>query len=835
MAESWLNQASIDRALGLTPEAAPAPELVFDNSFPRSDELRQLLGGDFAIADQRMLTKSMSTGETTVLVAGRWLVANDRFYQVKESGDQNHKQFELVRATVRPQETIAHDSKENFVVNIHDGRAFINRDSVNQDVWLTDEKAQATISKRGKTLVINGNEAKGKHHEIEMGQEKIHLVKTDDGGWELINDAVFAARYPEGKEKAGGADWNVPMGEFFAGAGKEAKILLGTTFKFRGLNDILSLAALGATELGGIWGNTAGGLLMMMNSISLLAREGKTMKQIRSSIKDKIKQAKEISQDDPERKSLITEIFAGTGLTEKEIGKGLQGNGKLSYLAASTYRKQTAFGKVLTAQESVTNLSRKEKNTAFLVGIAGVTALEGAKSLTKILPLSSLTGIFVTRLLMRYVLPNLMVYAGRKAAFGKEGNMSAEALQKAREWTNLSLQVMSTTFTTLITAGYGVSAGVVGWNFAVDQLNQMIINQVQATEATKTPNPTVTPSPTGTAEVPATVTLVPATETPSAMPTETLPPTPEFLWQPGQPVDDALLNQAEAAGHLLDTSQGIKINLFGQDLELFRFDLDQKPDDHVPEVWAVKNEESNWVPVIWEDKVGQFAVDLNGDGLADGWIPKDDLPRELLPGGRGGGGEAPRLDLVIRDLDLNNDGRQDILPQINATNGKEEFFIDRDVNGQISPADEKVNITFTVVPDNFTQIIQTIEFADGSYWEAVIDKETDTVTYRGKTEWGWLADPSTSKTAALQAQYVNEYGQLYSPHQIGTWAVKNPEGLVPPSVPVTIPVVPSPLEETVTETDHGSWHQVGDEQWGVKANGDRVWLTPEEGGIHGVL
>ena len=168
-------------------------------SLPRSTSLR--------IFDEAMKTGlDVPTGRNFSLLPGQRMVIHsgqeEQFYQVtKTEADELY----LTRETVRPQQTIAHDSKENFVVNIHDGRAFINGDSVRQDVYLTDENVQTNISKRGKELVINGNEVKGKHHEIAVGEETVHLVDTGHG-WELVNDAVFAARYPEGKEKAGGAE-----------------------------------------------------------------------------------------------------------------------------------------------------------------------------------------------------------------------------------------------------------------------------------------------------------------------------------------------------------------------------------------------------------------------------------------------------------------------------------------------------------------------------------------------------------------------------------------------------------------------------------------------------
>ncbi|PIP87704.1 hypothetical protein COW80_04390, partial [Candidatus Beckwithbacteria bacterium CG22_combo_CG10-13_8_21_14_all_01_47_9] len=458
---------------------------------------------------------------------------------------------------------------------------------------------------------------------------------TEPGDFDVWKAGQFSESGAEKPPVQETKNWNEPPSEWL--------VALKTTVTPRGWNDLFSLAALGATEIGGIWGNTASGLLMIMNSISLLVREGRTMKQIKTSVREKIEAAKNIDGNQIDRNSLIQEIFTGTGLTEKEVAKGLKLTGKreLKYFAKKVYRKQTAFGKLFSEQESVQHLSSKEKLLAFSAGIAGVAALEGAKSLSKILALiplpflSSAGSIFISRLLMRYALPNVIVYAGKRAFYGKEANLDSKKTEKAREWTRLSLQVMSTAFTTLITAGYGIGAGVVGWHFAVDQLNQVISN-VEAATSTQPVIPSVTaqpeksaaapavitplPTSTGTAasptEAPPTATPIPVTETPSATPTETATATLEATaipfvgWQPGVVPNDALLDQADTAGLMLDqTGGGVELNIGGKTFNLFRFDLDQKENDITPEVWAIENAEGNWQPVIWEKSDGNFGFD----------------------------------------------------------------------------------------------------------------------------------------------------------------------------------------------------------------------------------
>lgn len=172
--EKWNSQALIDQALGKTPEPASVPfeRLVFGKMKVNETDWEILLNNGFSVTDSKLSEDPVLLKPDSSLSLGDWFRnPKDQFYQLLPSGDEDTA---LVRAHVRPQQIIAYGSKENFVVNIHDGRAFINGDSIRQDVWLTDENVKTNISKRGRELVINGNEVKGNHHVIPAGEETVH-------------------------------------------------------------------------------------------------------------------------------------------------------------------------------------------------------------------------------------------------------------------------------------------------------------------------------------------------------------------------------------------------------------------------------------------------------------------------------------------------------------------------------------------------------------------------------------------------------------------------------------------------------------------------------------
>ena len=735
-------------------------------SLPRSTSLR--------IFDEAMKTGlDVPTGRNFSLLPGQRMVIHsgqeEQFYQVtKTEADELY----LTRETVRPQQTIAHDSKENFVVNIHDGRAFINGDSVRQDVYLTDENVQTNISKRGKELVINGNEVKGKHHEIAVGEETVHLVDTGQG-WELVNEAMFAAKYPnQTKEKAGGADWNRPAAGLFKELG-----ILGDTLKPRNWRDVFTLTTRAVSEVGGPVGTGARVALMLSNLAFIVIKEGLTYKQLQT---------------------------------------------KLNEPKFLTYLKQTALGKILTDQ-SEKDLYLIDKINAVAIG-AGLTTilLAGGKGISAIIPGSSAWEILLNRGLFSYVLPRVATYAGRKLYETVEP-------EKAKEWTELTLGIVSATVTTLVTAGFIWDVG--------GELVGKLSRPVAATgTALIPPTEVVPPTPT---EAP--------TQTPS--PTEVVPPTPEFSWSPGIAIDKSWLQRAADQNY----GWGIDVDQDGKaDFQVFWLDQNTGPDV------IVDTDNNHFIRVN-----DRFYLDFDKDGVIDdtelrGFWKLGDFDSKLQSLDALNQTEAPNLpekidgtiDITSGDIakagavhlaslalspalspeadaplppniDLNNDTRADLAKD------DQGYFADNNYDGVYT---KEVDTRITDLEfDQINWQADKIVYADGSMWLRN-DDELVGILPDGRQ----IRLDDSSGTSRLQVQ-MHQENPAWSPQYVGMQAVINPENLAIPPAPIVPPAATEPLPETVTKTEYGSWHESGGKQWGIKLNGDRVWLTPEEGGIHGVL
>jgi len=86
----------------------------------------------------------------------------------------------------------------------------------------------------------------------------------------------------------------------------------------------------------------------------------------------------------------------------------------------------------------------------------------------------------------------------------------------------------------------------------------------------------------------------------------------------------------------------------------------------------------------------------------------------------------------------------------------------------------------------------------------------------------------SSGTSRLQKQ-MHQENLAWSPQFVGEQAVINPNNLPIPPAPVPLPPPSDTTPEIVTEPVRG------DSATMIKANGDRVWLDAEHGGIHGVV
>lgn len=250
-------------------------------------ELRNKLGGDFFIFDRLMKHRSIFTGKSAIISKdqseGRWFEVKkhnrDDFYQLVQGQDQ----AELVRASVRPRLTLADYNGGDFFADIDtQGKVTAKNtvfvDPIATDDWLADKVDRPIyIEKKGRKLLINGEKKTGKVHEIQLNDkgEKIYLVKTEDGGWDLVNQQVYEAMSGEEKNLA---DWKIPVKEFYEKA-----------LKPRGAKDIIALAARAAGDSGipGLW--WVGAALMGINMASIGIREIKTWSKI-GNFKDYLKQ-----------------------------------------------------------------------------------------------------------------------------------------------------------------------------------------------------------------------------------------------------------------------------------------------------------------------------------------------------------------------------------------------------------------------------------------------------------------------------------------------------------------------------------------------------------------
>jgi len=616
-----------------------------------------------------------------------------------------------------------------------------------------------------------------------FGNQKIYFLHNQDGSVELISEAVWNARQPAKETKESEAEkWNKKPSEFFAGVGKDLRKFWEQGVKPRGFKDVVSLIARAISDSGTPYAWFAGALLMGSN----LALTG--MKELKT--------------------------FADLGDWQ---------NAEELMDVVKSYVKQTSFGRLISGSTK-TGLTEKERNWALALGIGSSALFMGLTELTsKVVAGGSLWKSLLYRSFLGYVIPETFAYVGKS-------KIADEA--KAKEWLGLTLGAMSTTITAASAIMF-LGEGAIG----LTQLISQRIAEVQAAETTPTLIPSAVPSivPTGTAgqthtEAPPTATPIPATET--LPPTETAIPTLESLWQPGQAVDKTLLQDAA------DQNLGWGIDTDGDgntDFQVFWLDQDQAPD-------VIRDVDNN--QFIRGDN-DLFFLDANKDGLIDGneqfgaWKLEQLNPaltalnsnsdglieinaNDIAKAGKVPGLAAPISakelnDLVPPNIDLNKDEIMDIL-----TDAKGQFA-DNDHNGVFNPeTDTRIvgEIDFDI---GFWQI-NKIVYADGSMWTRNGNGELVGVLSDGRT----IRLDDSSGTSRLQKQ-MHQENLAWSPQFVGEQAVINPNNLPIPPAPVPLPPPPDTTPEIVTEPVRG------DSATMIKANGDRVWLDAEHGGIHGVV
>ena len=745
-----------------------------------------LQDADLVLFNPTMETKGAPVGagqEFTVKPGERLAIlskkpsVDDQFYVADAAG--------LTRETVRPWWRMS-EGDEDFNDSIIMGKTrsgqWIGDNFSNEEkIWINKQDGVLKVDNVVDNVVVN----RGKPVEMPFGNQKIYFLHNQDGSVELISEAVWNARQPAKSAEAPAGEtkkWNKPPSEWFAGVGKDLRKFWEQGVKPRGFKDVVSLIARAISDSGTPYAWFAGALLMGSN----LALTG--MKELKT--------------------------FADLG--DWQNAEKLRDVVKL-------YVKQTSFGRLISGSTK-TGLTEKERNWALALGIGSSALFMGLTELTsKVVAGGSLWKSLLYRAFLGYVIPETFAYVGKS-------KIADEA--KAKEWLGLTLGAMSTTITAASAIMF-LGEGAIG----LTQLISQRIAEVQAAETTPTLIPSAVPSivPTGTAgqthtEAPPTATPIPATET--LPPTETTIPTLESLWQPGQAVDKTLLQDAA------DQNLGWGIDTDGDgntDFQVFWLDQDQAPD-------VIRDVDNN--QFIRGDN-DLFFLDANKDGLIDGneqfgaWKLEQLNPALTALNSNSDGlieinandiakaGKVPGLAAPISakelngpvppNIDLNKDEIMDIL-----TDAKGQFA-DNDHNGVFNPeTDTRIvgEIDFDI---GFWQI-NKIVYADGSMWTRNGNGELVGVLSDGRT----IRLDDSSGTSRLQKQ-MHQENLAWSPQFVGEQAVINPNNLPIPPAPVPLPPPSDTTPEIVTEPVRG------DSATMIKANGDRVWLDAEHGGIHGVV
>lgn len=192
------------------------------------------------------------------------------------------------------------------------------------------------------------------------------------------------------------------------------------------------------------------------------------------------------------------------------------------------------------------------------------------------------------------------------------------------------------------------------------------------------------------------------------LPTEAPPPS-DFGWHAGEAVDSTLLEKAASQGHLIDPTPRT-ISILGHELQLYGFNLDNDSDR---DVLAIKDDQGNYTPVIWETFGGFYKVDIPNDDIGPLNYPGDVFNQGEMDifqvGSSGGGGEfSPNLQ-GGQNWDLDNDGDDDLIPL-----GNNKWFIDRDDDNDLGNGDIKLDGVPLFHPENGQAVKLVAE--DGQMW-----------------------------------------------------------------------------------------------------------------------
>ncbi|MDZ7586972.1 MAG: hypothetical protein U0946_04400 [Patescibacteria group bacterium] len=529
--------------------------------------------------------------------------------------------------------------------------------------------------------------------------------------------------------------------------------------------------------------NPVVGVAMASANIGIeLFKEGQTARKIRHQV-EKIIGKKRTNEAEATLKAL--------GVKDEEMFIIFMGDdGKdwsTRFLLDKLWWRQTAIGKVLGKDnQALTNLNPREKKAAMGVAVASVglgiglgmavskllerTLLVGSKDPEVVKFGLERLGVMKAWGAISHVLGSrAMGFIGEQVVF-KGVERTDENRAKIDEWIKTTMKIVESLNTawytglmapnilkTVKVGGVDLAQkGIIKAKEGLDKLHELQI--VATSESIPTATETAVPStptleatrePTGTltamevaeaATATGTAIMDRHTATPIATAHHTETPTPimtppetppsDFGWQVGEAVDSALLEEAANQGHLVDTEPR-SISILEHELQLYGFDLDSDPDR---DVLAIKDDQGDYIPVIWETFGGFYKVDIPDDDIGPLNYPGDFFKQEdgidiFQVGGRGGGGEFTQNLQGGQNWDLDNDGDDDLIPQDDGS-----WFIDR--NDDNTKGAEDFILAEPPVFDDEGNAVKLVGEDEGQVWFKTAQGQWEGIIKASTGQWG---------------------------------------------------------------------------------------------------
>ena len=714
--------------------------------------------------------KKVNVGETVVIRSGE----GQKIYRVIDSLGELRldSEFVLPRTVVFEKK----DEEVTKIIKVKDGEISIEPyyDGVRKDKESMEIVVSSSYDDKYFNVHTKGNPKELKITSVderyagtykfpiklEFNNQTMWMVKSRRGV-ELVTPAIFESsfqikgvkeRVDRVKEKIGEVNWNFSATEFLKKPGVETTLneigkFYNTSIKPRGWKDAVMMAARLAVAPKGVTGMILGGLLMTANLGGIAIKEAKTLKKIR----------KELTDD----------------VTTKDLLK--------------KYFRQTSYGKLL--EESLeTKLTDKDRKTALLFGLIGATTTTiVTEIMARTLPSNAVTRSLIYRGISSYIFPSILGFVEKKTLSKDVGGEWDQA--RGDEWLASSMAVMSTTLTGLLTVSTVVGiAGSLGKLFSERALEQPVVitptsTKEMATEtliATKTLEPTVTVGVTNTlvpsATFEASNTLEPTqtqeptmihtatamvtptvhlTDRPTTQATVQATITPPVINPPGEPdvqspgvetppvenPPQSIPNIPEQPLSVVDLHQQVTIN--GHQYESFDTDNNQVADK-------------------WIDNGGHTLVDA-GNGFIKSVDAQGQAETYFLENKVVGATEV-HTGFEPSSIDLDGDGQADLLVKNN------HYYIDTDQNGELDiNVDQPVEIQFRWNDEGDKQVIDVMEFQDGSMWRYSHTNSSGKPEYVGVLDDGRVLNMHSEEMpiAMLQKASYEKFGKYYSPQEVG--------------------------------------------------------------------